>query len=146
MTEYHIGDKVKFTFLNTSGPDGPEWFGAEIVNVEHGHYRGILIDRGTSTSYTDQDVADKFETMLGDGRSLTLYSSATPVEFPDLIGRAPKPVQEPLYVGPFEARDDRVVDGIGRRIVLADGVLSDYQDDRKLAQVMAAALNAYFGD
>ena len=68
------------------------------------------------------------------------------VEFPDLISRAPEPVQEPLYVGPFEARDDRVVDGIGRRIVLADGILSDYQDDRKLAQVVAAALNAYFGD
>lgn len=61
-----------------------------------------------------------------------------------LIGRAPV-VAQPKYVGPFEARDDRVVDGSGARLVFADGQNSGYDEDVKLAETVAFALNKLFG-
>jgi len=144
MTKFHVGDKVKFTFPNTHFGNST-WFACEIIEVDKDGYKGKLVDRGTSPSYTELDVIDQFKVHLGDGRALTLYDESTQFEFPDLIGRAPEPVEGPLYVGPFEARDDLVVDKLGRRILYLDGARSDYQDDLKLAQVVVAALNAYFG-
>jgi len=146
MTDFKIGDKVKYTF--PAALANPEWFACEITETTGSkaqYYRGKLIDKGTSSTYTDGDVIDGYTVILGDGSSLTPYDESIPVEFPDLIGRAPEPVPTPTYVGPFEVWDEKILDGTGRRIGYADGVLSGFTEDWKLALVMAAALNKYFG-
>lgn len=62
---------------------------------------------------------------------------------PDLIGPAPKPVAGPRFKPPFKAVSDSVQDSTGRRIGYGD-VHGEWGDnDAKVAQVIAAALNAF---
>jgi hypothetical protein len=63
-----------------------------------------------------------------------------------LIGKAPG-VKGPKHVGPFKAKDGVVMDANEVRVSYADSQHVDFEgeDDYKIAEVIAKALNAYFG-
>lgn len=63
----------------------------------------------------------------------------------DVIGKAPE-VKTPRHFGPFKANGVRVEDANGETLARGDSDHEDYEygDDTKIAEVIAAALNAYF--
>jgi hypothetical protein len=141
MSKYKIGDRVKYTY--ESGDPSQGWFGAEIVDVDQeGRYTGQVFDIGEGSVYATPGF---YGVHMGDDTNLSLTPWVEPSQnpYPAVIGRAPVKTP-PKLVGPFEAVGSRVQDAEGREVALIDSPVLTWNEDIKVSEVIALALNQYF--
>jgi len=139
MTWLEVGDRVKYNGVATHEPwttrkrEGTPGVVEELPPYEGGSY-AVRFEDPNGVGYVGSSEPNALVKLSGPEHRTT-----------DLIGRAPEPVKAPTYTGPFRADGDRVVDSANRRIGYADGTVSNYVDDERIANVLAQALNVYFG-
>ncbi len=135
MSKFKVGDRVYYTGVATHGP----WAGRRTNKTP-----GLVVEVDL---YGVDSIAVIFDDAYGRGtlseENAELLLESDRVEFPNLIGRKPVPVN-PKFVTPFKsAGGGSVEDATGRFLADVSGGATVSQDE-KLAQVVAAALNAYF--
>lgn len=138
MTEYKVGDKIKYTYF----PGDPEsgWFVAEIAEIrENGQMVANLVDKGERTGYATNtfngiNIGDKTNP------SVELYSERLGG---DVIGTAPV-VAEPMFVAPFSLSGFNLRDRNNKRVTYVDSDEGS-KEDQVIGEVLVAALNQYYG-
>lgn len=132
MTDIKVGDRV----VGYGHLSGDKYIGTvKEWSAEAGKWR-LATDRRASVG----KASDPF--VVG----VTPIEQETPEPTRDLIGKAPD-VEGPKIVGPFHADGANIVDEKGTPFAGVRSFHDDYEpgEDAKIAEVIAKALNAYFG-